>query len=637
MNNKKTVLKKHRGHTPEEITRAFYGAQGNNVDLFVYGTLVHERYLQLLLNRKVESIPAKLFHYMRLTPSWNFPFIVKQKGAVTEGRILRNITKEELKILDDFEDEGELYFRRSVVVRVGDMRQRCKTYVGNISAINNNISSEMQFEDKFSFYVEKKIDSILGDVPANKPGLDRQVLHELMGSAVDSIIQSHFDGNYICNYIMIQALENAAPPSLVETLKKPELIPYAGNYMRLACQHIVFNHLVDKIRHQHPESVRVSHQYYQHGIAILLGFLFYNRRKNEINRAFNEMDMDKIVEGRGYRDYAKIAIDIADNVYDAYEMESLIDMIDRNWYSTPTPLGAELEFGNLGSKTIYAEPGDDPVYDSFYWFWDFDMLQRTWRLGGHVDSHRQITLAQKRHRGFLEYALGRYQIIGDLSRPLFDCPWAMSLLINEAVDFLDIKPHSLHISMELGGHHKHITDKQHKESDLVCLLLLGGDIRPDKNGNLREWRIANNELDTNFQKSLNFSDRKFHFSKADMPIEEAADVMEYKFMRLHKERNFDYETIIYALKGYQLHSHVRPVNIQKNADKELPEQIFLRKWANKPEAIDEKDIDKFVQKVQMGLMEEIHVEQMKSYIIKIGENLHKRLIKENNYIKNYLI
>jgi hypothetical protein len=39
----------------------------------------------------------------------------------------------------------------------------------------------------------------------------------------------------------------------------------------------------------------------------------------------------------------------------------------------------------------------------------------------------------------------------------------------------------------------------------------------------------------------------------------------------------------------------------------------------------------------MGLMEEIHVEQMKSYIIKIGENLHKRLIKENNYIKNYLI
>jgi len=621
--------KKHHVHTPEEITRAFYGAQGSTVDLFVYGTLMYDHYLQLLLNRKVETDPARLFHYMRLTPSWNFPFIVKQKGAVTEGRVLRNITKEELKILDDFEDEGLLYSRRYVVVRVGKMRQRCQTYIGNISAINRNISSDMQFEDKFSFFVEKKIDAILEDIPANKPGMDRRVLHELMGSAVDSIIQSHFDGNYICNYIMIQALDEATPPSLQKTLKNRELIPYAGNYMGLACQHILFNQFVDKIRHQHPESVRVAHQYYQHGIAILLSFLFYNRHKDEINSFFKQNGLDTIVEGRGYRDYAKFAVDIADEIYNPHEMEQLIDLIDNNWHSTPTPLGAELEFGNLGAQTIYAKPGDDPIYDCFYWFWDFDLLQRTWRLGGHVDSHRQMTLAQQRHRGFLEYAFGRYQIIGDLSRPLFDCPWAMSLLINEAVKFLDIKPHSLHISMELGGHHRHISDKKHLESNLVCLLLLGGDIRKDKDGNVREWRIYNNELDTNFQKSLNFSDRKYHFPKADIPLEEAADVMEYKFMRLHKE-DFDYETIIYALKGYQLHNHGRPLNIQENQNHELSEQIFMKKWATTPFPLRNDDIDKFVDQVVQGLMEEIGTLKVKSYIIRVAKKLKNTLIEKNN-------
>jgi hypothetical protein len=211
----------------------------------------------------------------------------------------------------------------------------------------------------------------------------------------------------------------------------------------------------------------------------------------------------------------------------------------------------------------------------------------------------------------------------------------MSLLINEAVKFLDIKPHSLHISMELGGHHRHITDKKHKESDLVCLLLLGGDIRKDESGKVREWRIYNNELDTNFQKSLNFSDRKFHFPKADIPLDEAADVMEYKFMRLH-QHDFDYETIIYALKGYQLHTHVRPLNIQENQDKELPEQIFLKKWAENPQPVSEDEINKFVDKVIMGLMEEIGTLKIKSYIIRIAEKLKNTLIEKNKKLSTML-
>jgi len=113
--------KKH-AHSPEIISRAFRRIRDDKTDLFVYGTLMNDKYVQLLLKRKVKWIPAKLHHFMRIAPAWSFPLIVKHRGAITFGRILRDITLEELAILDRFENEGVLYRRQVVVVRVEDYR-----------------------------------------------------------------------------------------------------------------------------------------------------------------------------------------------------------------------------------------------------------------------------------------------------------------------------------------------------------------------------------------------------------------------------------------------------------------------------------------------------------------------------------
>lgn len=641
---KKTSAKKVAGSKREgsakphisekELSRAFTAASGDKVDLFVYGTLLHNHYVNLLLNRSVKSIPAVLYNYMRIAPSWSFPFVVKQHGAKTEGLILQDITSEELAILDSFEDEGVQYIRRPVVVRVGEHRQRCQCYIGNIPKLQQSIGREVKFEDRYSIFIEKKIDDILASMlTEGRPNITRRVLRELMSSAVDRIIESHFEGNYICNYIMKQALEEAYPPKLVEVLKNEELKPYAGNYMRLACRHIVFNQIEDAVYHQYPDAVRVSQQYFRHGIGILLAFLYYNRHNAEIDRLFRENKLDGIVEGRTYRDYATIAIDIFDSIYNPQEMEEIIAFVEKNWCSSPTPLGAELEFSDLGYRAVYATPGEDKRFDGFYWFHDFDMFRRTWKLGGHVDSHRQLNIGQKSHRGFLEYAFGRFQIVGDLSRPIFDCPWAMSLLINEAVKFLDIAPHSLHISFELDN--KSITQAPHKEEDLVCLLLLGGDIRPDEDGVLRENRIHRGDLDTNYQNSINFSDRKYHFFKPQQEdIEEAANVMEYKFMRLHKE-NTDYESLIVALKGYQFAVQGRPISIQPRGKPELPEQIFLRRWATSPSHIDSSDITAFLDKVQHGLEIEEHSCKPNKRRSKILERISERLYQKNREVSEY--
>ncbi|MFZ2656900.1 MAG: gamma-glutamylcyclotransferase family protein [Victivallales bacterium] len=630
-----TPSKKYlHSNSPDEIKRAFKASQGTKTDLFVYGTLMDDNHVKLLLKRVAPSVPAKLHHYMRVAPSWSFPFIVQQHGAVTEGRILKGITPEELKVLDDFEVEGQLFKRQSTVVRTARGRQRCMTYIGNISALEKSFGREVKFEDRYNRFIEKKVDDVIAQMDSGSSEITRRVIHELMGSAVDEIIQSHFDGNYICKYIMLQALEEAKPPRLMDLLKKQELLPYAGNYMRLACQHIVFNQIVDALRHEYLDAVRIAQPYFRHGLAILLGMLYYNRHVKVIDELFKEKSLGVIVEGRSYRDYAKLAIEIADCIYNSKEMQPIIEYVEENWYQTPTPLGAELEFSCLGKRAVYAQPGEDRMYDGFYWFKDFDMFRRTWRLGGHVDSHQQITVGHERHRGFFEYALGRYQIVGDLSRPLFACPWGMSALINEAVKFVNIPPHSLHISMELTrGKRSNISEKAHEDNDLVCLLMLGGDIRPDSSGKLREWRVGDGELDTNVTKSLNFSDRKFHFAKPDQDESEAADVMEYKYIRLNRE-NTDYESLIIALKGYQFGTRTRPIKTQA-MEKEMPEQTFLRAWAANPQPLDAAAINKFIEKVEKGLLEENNIARLPSTKQTALRRIEERLHERNSFISKY--
>lgn len=76
----------------------------------------------------------------------------------------------------------------------------------------------------------------------------------------------------------------------------------------------------------------------------------------------------------------------------------------------------------------------------------------------------------------------------------------------------------------------------------------------------------NRELDTNMRDSLNFSDRKYHYSRPDQSEDEASDVMEYKFLRLREEET-DYSNVIVALKGYQFGTHARPISIPKQGSR----------------------------------------------------------------------
>ncbi|HPN83870.1 MAG TPA: gamma-glutamylcyclotransferase [Victivallales bacterium] len=628
-----------RQNRPREIiSQAFKATKGEKIDLFVYGILMVDSNLQMLLKRIPKSTQAELHNFMRLEPKWSFPFIVKYHGAVTHGKILKGITKDEIKTLDEFEDEGRLYKRQTVVARTANARQRCMAYVGNINMLEKSFGKHTQFEDRYGFFLEKKIDELFLQMHKDGNCSDRRICHELAGSAADEIIRSQFEGNYICNYIAAQALKEIVPPDLSKIADDKNILPYADNYIRLLCKHVIMNQLVDHVRSDFPDDVRLSEHYFRHGLAVLMAFIYYNRHSKNVESMIVRDNLDKFDPSRSYLDYIGASIKVSDRIYFQENMSKIIAETDEMWFSTPTPLGAELEFSHLGVDAVNSSPGKDPFFDGFFWFKDFDLYRRTWRYGAHVDSHHQILPGQERQRGFFEYAFGRYQIVGDLSRPIFDCPWALSRLINEAVKFLnEIPPHSLHISMELRSeNHSNITDKNHQPEDLACLLMLGGDISEDKNGILREKRIFNNELDTNGRQSLNFSDRKHHFRKIDENESEASEVMEFKFIRLRKPSNadFDYENIILALKGYQFYTHGKPIRSTIDR-KNSPEQEFLKKWSEKPEHLSDKAIESFVAKVEKGLHEEHSVRKLDPRRVGILESIKEQIEETNRRIKDY--
>lgn len=622
----------------DEIQAAWDGAKGENIDLFVYGTMMSSRHVKLLLNREVESEPCTLYNYLKIVPPGAFFFIVRQHGTMVRGRLLKNLSPEEIAQLDAFENEGTLYFRVPVVIRNSDgLRRRCQTYVGNVPALQHSFAKEIHFEDRYSQYIERKIEQVLEEeVPpetsAEDSQLARKALQELMSLETDSLLESHFDGDYICNYIMSQTFRETRPPQLGRLFENPQISPYADHYMEFICRHIIFNQIVSYVRKDFPDAVRVSRKYFRHGISILLSLMYCNQFREWIRHQLHDRELDRAVSARSYREYAEGAILSAERIYDKKLMQTMVSYLESNWYSTPTPLGAELEFSPLGVRAVYADTGEDPLFDGFYWFNDFDLQRRLWRLGGHVDAHRTITGGgQARYRGFLEYALGRFNIGADLSRPLFDCPWAMSMIINEAVKFCGLPPHSLHISMEMPRRAGRtiITENRHEESDLVCLLLLGGDLHHDEEGILREWRIFNNELDTNSRNSLNFLDRKHHYSRAN-DEDSGSDVMEYKFLRLHPAN--DYTKVIVALKGYQFASCGRPITIARAGQPELPEQTFMREWARTPQALADNEINSFIAKVEQGIRLEFDSLTFHKRSIKLLESIYTTLKERNKYV-----
>ncbi|KNA25318.1 hypothetical protein SOVF_007630 [Spinacia oleracea] len=101
-------------------------SQGSH-NVFVYGSLLADEVVQVLLNRVPSSSPATLPDYNRFSIKGRvYPAILPVENKKVLGRVLTGVTNLELDILDIFEDVE--YVRDSVEVTIVDNLEKLQAY-----------------------------------------------------------------------------------------------------------------------------------------------------------------------------------------------------------------------------------------------------------------------------------------------------------------------------------------------------------------------------------------------------------------------------------------------------------------------------------------------------------------------------
>ena len=94
------------------------------INVFAYGELMKKDRLKELINRIPEMKKGKIMGFEKFfDQSIGYYGIRKKENSVVEGIILFGISEDELKIFDDYEDEGEYYFREKTIVYCKDGKE----------------------------------------------------------------------------------------------------------------------------------------------------------------------------------------------------------------------------------------------------------------------------------------------------------------------------------------------------------------------------------------------------------------------------------------------------------------------------------------------------------------------------------
>jgi gamma-glutamylcyclotransferase (GGCT)/AIG2-like uncharacterized protein YtfP len=570
------------------------------VPLFVYGTLTDPYIFEVLTGERPRRGEAVLEGYAKVSSLKSFPYVVPRAEAKVEGVLLWGLSGRALQQIDEYEGEGSLYLRRIAPVRTAEGSAAAYVYVAGPELLSPGGPPDAEVSDRVAEFIRHRIENaIAAEVPPQSQlrELEVRAREELLGEAVASLIQAHFDHPGLPTFLVKHQLEESGLPSLAWLAREPEAQRYAPHYLRLIVKTIIFNQIEGRLRRDFRGVVRVADQYYEHAVSALAALQFVADELGPIGEMMESLGAAAYDPGLEYADYAVAAIFIADELYAPERLAPYVERIKERRARGGGPLGCEAEFSPLGKNAVGAGPDEDPSFDGFYFFDDFDLCGRLWKLGGHVDNHRFVTPDRGRVRGFLECALGRYKILGDLSKPVTADPVILSDLANAVVAFAEIKPHSLHLSFQLEKGRP--VGAPPAPPHLICLLILGGDLNFDEEGVLRERRLYRREIYNEFT-GLDFSRYNTHRNRAE--DDDPALVIEYEFPRLFYEHS--YVDLVMALKGYQLADNPPPLDLSPDSphlDYNREVERELLRWAEVPYALPHDDVASFLATVERGL------------------------------------
>ena len=604
-----------------------------NFNLFVYGTLMDPIVFRAVLGKRLISDQrsadgVNVFHadravlggYKKISPDNTYLYAVPDKGHRTNGYIIRDLPPESLPALKTY--EGNNYSRKRVKVQTSRGSEEAVVFIGKIKQLEHAFGHTFRDALKQEILLEKKIDNAIREAELKQLHTDEDLLRkavaELSGSKIRDIIRTHFEGGGISDYAIRHSLTDTPLPDYAPLRDDPAMKALAPYYLKMVIRQVVFNQFEERIRREFRYELDHLPQLeavYERVPSSLVALRILNQNRTVLDVVVADSLGGLDFQSSHLVDDVRHAIAASDALYDPKPIKAHLDFVREHMGFGHMPLGAELEFSNIGHEVIrdpQAHSVTDRIYDGFIYFDTFGLDKLTWKLGGHIDDHHRKTPGVPR-RGFFEVALGNISIEANISKPITRDPWILNQLIHQTLQFYDVTPHSVHLSMQLRSQHRPDRDRALPLSVLKCLFAIGGDPIKSEDGSLRIRRLSTGEiLRLKPKPNLLFSEISKRFSSGSEPYLPAVRqkssgvyVQQFRFLRLSRKLN--YEAIAMGLKGIQI--SLRPGTFMTGSQWEQNRKhhdLFegLLEWGNNPTAISEADIEEFLGHVQDGLMKE---------------------------------
>ncbi len=609
-------------------------AKIKSFNLFVYGTLMNPSVFRAVLGRRLvskasEADGAEAFFprrailngYKKVSPDRTYLYAVPDPHGRIRGHLVGPLPGECLSALRYY--EGRNYSRKRIRVTTREGTAEAVAFVGNLKQLEHAFGYAFHDPLKQEILLQKKIDAALNEAQREKLHTDgtigRRAVGELRGSTIRDLYRRHFEAGGISDYAIRHSIMDDPLRDFDLIADDPEAIALAPNYLELVIRQVIFNQFEERIRtdfRYELDHIPQDENYYERTISSLAALELLNA-SGDLLDAIVRNCMDKLQFGKDHLvDFIRWSVMAADSIYDPQNARRQTQFIRNHMGRGYISLGAELEFSNIGHEVIRDPKGDDirdPLFDGFLYFRDFGLDILTWKLGGHLDDHREKA-SGKRRRGFFEVALGNLSIEANLSKPITADPWILNQFIHAARRFYKIAPHSVHVSLQLRSQNRPLRDRTLPLGIMKCLFAIAGDPRLDENGALKIGRLTGNEIvNRDDPPSMLFSDiRKRYSSETDeaaplpgSPFRRGRFVQQFRFLRLSPRLN--YESVVLALKGLQL--SLRPGSFltpQQYKTSRRHRKLFhdLLEWGLSPQALSEEDMTAFLTAVRDGLMSE---------------------------------
>jgi len=619
-------------------------------NLFVYGTLTNPSVFRAVLGRRIVHLSAEadgvesfwargavLDAYTKISPDSTYLYAVPDPHGRIRGLVVGPLPGEAMRALSAY--EGRNYSRRKVKVQTAEGPLEAVAFVANLKQFEHAFGYEFRDPLKQEILLHEKIEAALKETEEAElhttERLSRRAVSELHALTIRDLVRRHFEAGGISDYAIRQSIRGTPLRDYARVLKDAEAAALAPNYLTMVVRQVIFNQLEKRIHEDFRyelDHLPAAGKYYERTVSSLAALRTINGANELTSLLAADCLADLDFATSHLVDYVRWSIVAADTIYDQQAAKQHVRFILSHMHRGYIPLGAELEFSNIGHDVI-RDPGGqvlrDRDYDGFLYFKDFGLDVLTWKLGGHIDDHHLKTSSAPR-RGFFETALGSLSIEANLSKPVTDDPWLLNHFIHEARRFYLIAPHSVHISLQLRSQNRPVRDRVLPLSILKCLFAIGGDLTAQDDDTYRIERLVSQEITgtdgakpvasanpsaasgPDGQMHMLFSEitRRHSHEEPDPhagvhPAQSGRYVQQFKFLRLKPELN--YEPIAMALKGIQLAllpgTFMTRQQYQQSAKhRRLFDAVMA--WGAKPTALSAGEIEEFLEAVYEGLRHE---------------------------------